>query len=593
MKIIKEKNVVPFIFLTLIVGIYTIVYFNRYLPIQEGWFNYYSQLYNSGKFPYKDFYLHIPPIFFLICHFLLKTFGDYFITLRYYGVFERILIVLLIFNLFRKKFNQYYSFLVIIIGFFLYTSFNVDIPYSYYQTTFLMSYLSFLFLYYSFENNFKYDFFAFFAGFFSAVSFFTKQSNGMLCVIISLILIIFIYFIQNKKGIINKLLAWFLGFAIFSFIILFWLYSNSALTKFYQIIFYAAYSKGSLKSILFNFIKRFFEYKKIYIFLILSFSLFFSKVTNNKIINMEYFEEKPFKLYLFSFVGIIIFLFFSFIYQLHIPIYKINKIIVFVIFWTVIIIFFRYLFLLYKDKDNKHYFFMFFWLLFSIFWMYGHGMSGVLEIHSILLPLPLVLINFLLSVDKCLRKKLIILFLNIIIFFTVYFVSVERYLIPYTWWGWTEHSIQYSKYKLDIPKFKGFIVSKATKDVYEKIYKIIIENKNLNDELFAFPHILMFNVITNTKNYNYTSVTYFDVCSDKYAIETSNYLKKQKPKFILFMNFPDWAISVHEYLFRNGNISGQREIINTIKNFEKSGDYDIAFSTSSNYFYDLKFLIKK
>ena len=65
-KIIGTKNF-PFRFglgITLVVvGVYNLMFFNRYLPLTEGWFLAYARLMAEGKVPYRDFYFFMTPLY--------------------------------------------------------------------------------------------------------------------------------------------------------------------------------------------------------------------------------------------------------------------------------------------------------------------------------------------------------------------------------------------------------------------------------------------------------------------------------------------------------------------------------------------------
>lgn len=591
-KIYKNNLTLYAFLLSFIVIFYSLIYYDKYLPIQEGWFNYYSQLYRAGQFPYRDFYLPIPPVFFIICDFILNRFGNYFIYLRIYGIFERVLLVILIFNLLRKYFTEYYVFIAVIMGFFFYTSFNVDLPYSYYQTTFLLSFLASLFLYYSFENNNSIsNFYLLLSGILFGVVIFTKQSSGFLYIIFVPFIIIFIFtFKKDFFYSFKKFLIWFLGFFLLSFILIYWLYINNSLLKFYEVVFKSVSSKGDKLNILFGFILRFLWYKPLQILISLALTIFVTIILYKNITIKKYIFET--KYYLAFTISLILMIIFSLFFRTKIPIAKLDQILVFMVFFTNIFILLKYLYFFIREKNNYFYLFLFFWSFFSVIWMYGHGMSGFLEIHSVFLGLPLIISLFMSHLD-CISHKRFFYFINLSFIFLIYFISVERYITPYEWWGWKEPSIKYSKYILNINEFRGFKLSFRNKKIYEKIYEIINLNKNKDSELFAFPHMLIFNVITGVKNSNYVPVTYFDVCADKYAVETSYYLLKKKPHFILFMSFSENDISIHEKIFRGGKYSGQREIIKAIEYLERHGNYEVAFSTIAQGAYPLKLLIRK
>src|SRR5262249_52748544 len=42
---------------------YNLLFFNRYLPLTEGWFSLYARLIRDGQTPYRDFCLFLPPLY--------------------------------------------------------------------------------------------------------------------------------------------------------------------------------------------------------------------------------------------------------------------------------------------------------------------------------------------------------------------------------------------------------------------------------------------------------------------------------------------------------------------------------------------------
>ena len=105
------------------------------------------------------------------------------------------------------------------------------------------------------------------------------------------------------------------------------------------------------------------------------------------------------------------------------------------------------------------------------------------------------------------------------------------------------------------------------------IYNDIVNNTSEQDEVFVFPHMLIFNVMSGRTNSNFVPVTWFDVCPDQYAISTAEWIERTRPKIIINMIISKLAIDVHEKLFRNGNKSGQREIMKVINELKMNGDY--------------------
>lgn len=91
--------------------------------------------------------------------------------------------------------------------------------------------------------------------------------------------------------------------------------------------------------------------------------------------------------------------------------------------------------------------------------------------------------------------------------------------------------------------------------------KLIKENSEIDDFVFTFPHIKLYNILSN-RMYMPTFVPcyWFDVCSDSYAEEDLSSIEKNMPDLIVWCDVGESAWKIHETLFRNGNRSSQRDI---------------------------------
>jgi hypothetical protein len=590
--IIFLYKICPIIFLALIISGYLLFTYNKYLPVQEGWFQYYSQLIESGKFPYKDFYVHIQPIFLYLVYGIKKILGPLFIDLRIYGIFERSILGVLIYLYLKRYFNPAYSFIAVVNGVFLYSSFNVELPYSYYQTSLLLSICS-LFVFSSalslkHGNSFKNEILIFITGILSALTFFTKQSSGLLISILYLG-IIFVHYYRTSGILISikKTIIYLSGFCLISSVVLGFIYFNGASDSYYHIVFGSTSSKGSILSILFGFIPRLFVSKFVVILLILI-ALMISFIAYW---GFKYYETRCNKtdtgISKKNLIIISIFTFFTvtaviipyiiatskfqwIIVRLLQLIQSKTVLVTFLALFCLIVIFFMKWIKQPDDKINNYYLLT---SLFSFTCMYSHGMSGVLEIHSILPALPFLMVLLFKIFEQIAYGKVLQLILVVFSLMSVFLVVGDRYCRPYYWWGWGEPDVREAKYTTSIPMLHGMYLSPSTKNAYEKIYSMIKDNTKENDELFTFPHIVFFNVISGRMNTNYSPVTYFDVCSDEYALKTVDYLRAAKPRMIIVMNFPEDAWVVHEVIFREGRKSGQRKIVDLIWGMAKSGIY--------------------
>ena len=158
---------------------------------------------------------------------------------------------------------------------------------------------------------------------------------------------------------------------------------------------------------------------------------------------------------------------------------------------------------------------------------------------------------------------------NIYLVFCVYMLVgaisclclVQKYLIPYEWHSWCTSPLLSDSplVKSTVPGLEGFILGESDNQTYADICRLVEENSTKDDVVYQFPNIMLFNVLTERKSL-YAAVPYFDVCPDSVAVENATELRKTPPKLFLYANLSEGRWKTHEDVYRNGNLSGQREI---------------------------------
>ena len=157
--------------------------------------------------------------------------------------------------------------------------------------------------------------------------------------------------------------------------------------------------------------------------------------------------------------------------------------------------------------------------------------------------------------------------------FVCMFSMIQKYTQPYSWWGWKDPTIdEECQYSIDVPRMGGFRVARSTKITYEQINKLIIENSNGDNFVLTFPHMKLFNIISNRMEAPTFVVSYyFDVCPDEYAIKDAEIIRENPPKIVIMNTYDESFWEYNENAFRGGEFSGQREILRWFE--EKRNDY--------------------
>ena len=233
---------------------YNLIFFNKYFPLTEGWFSVYGELIRRGHIPYVDFHLILPPLYPSIIALIFKVFGNDFIILRIIGIFLIFLIASMVFLLMSRLFPVYIASIIAITGVIYYQSGTAHITYDFIQlfTAFVLisTYsicLSTDVKKSTYENRAStvHSSYLIIAGIFCALAILTKQSNGL---VLLLLLSLSVLLINLKNGFnhpIRAVGAFSLGVCVPIVVLILWLYSNDALFAFVSQTFIgASKSKG-------------------------------------------------------------------------------------------------------------------------------------------------------------------------------------------------------------------------------------------------------------------------------------------------------------------------------------------------------------
>lgn len=164
--------------------------------------------------------------------------------------------------------------------------------------------------------------------------------------------------------------------------------------------------------------------------------------------------------------------------------------------------------------------------------------------------------------------------------------GAQKATSSYSWWGWSEAPVWESRYESSIPSLSGFKLTESENNIYTEITKIIDTNGNANSTILGFPHMVVFNVLTNRTEYPwFVPVLFYDVCSDQYAEIAAKEIAENPPDFVIWCDMPG-CMQIHEQLFRDGNQLGQRKIQEWFSTASNS-EYTLVGQTGNLFVYQL------
>lgn len=632
LKDINKEKWEALICLLLIYLVFNILLVNKFFPVTEGWFQDYTRYIQEGAIAYRDFYCPVPPGALLITTIVCNICGDSFLALRYYGIFERMLLVVLVFVLVHRIYSSRITFLSVLTAAVIYTSTIQDVFFSYYQTSLLFALFSVFFCIKMIEQPGRLYFYSILFGAFSGLSFLVKQNMGSIFAISVGFVTMFLLYNSCKRKIIYAGIIAFCSALVVVFFAGAYLYLNDALYSFINQLFNGAASKGSITNIFFGFLRRMnslemqvllfgsilwfvtgkFLLEKargvgqwflFALFLVLP-MIFINKYFMLTQITISLFTVAKWKLvssimFLFSigagaiwrcrkemgnkkelvyllscafFIGMLLIVaHHNFINVDFMEIRSERQIFIYACFYILMV----WIGLLaFKIKQYNFLNDKIKLILVVTAWtnLYTHGMSGIPEDHG-------TFIMFSLVVGSLLTENMRYMFYKnaIIVIFcigNIFAVNIQKCEFPYYWWGVNEAPMIYvanKEYK--DPKLKGIYGPPDLVNTMDNIYDLINNNKRLGDTMYTFPHINYFNVMSNLDSPTFAKVHYFDVCPDQIAVSDAHIIKTELPSFIVWQKLPDDVWQLHENLFRDGKRSGQREIREVVENKIEDGSY--------------------
>ena len=581
---LKDKYTIGLLALLVFTVLYHLPYFNRFAPMTEGWFHTYSAAMSEGKVPYRDFYFFITPLYLYIYGAIISLFGGAFIVFRIYGIVERVFLNAVLYSILTKYFKPFTAAFACAAAFLIYSNHNIDIVYSYYQTSLFASLgaISMLAVCNPLDNSKKQLAMLCATGILAGISLLIKQTTG----IFTLACIISYLFLYLFKPAPKRILGVLCAVLLPVFVICAWqcfiIYKDGAWDAFIAQIFTNGFqSKGSVYSILTNFYKLSFSFHKLLSFLLACAFWFILKANSNK--PCAKISVGATILYGIIIMGLCVVLMASNLILVKLCLIQ----------WIFYLSFFcglYYAFTAFKRalSAKEGFFLLMSGASFAI--MYSSGLSSVVDEWSCLAGGAFFIALMLDTPTFANRAKnlFIISFLSIMSVFLI----IHRYKEPYEWWGDKESSITRATATVNAPAFKGLKMDPVLAERYTEIISLIHQNiKTDKDKIYISQNISGLYYASGTKPFTFAYTDYFDVCSDTCARTNAAAIKTEKPKVIIYMDFPEYTWQLHERFFRNNLPSGQREIKKVIE--EISPDYQLikTYNESKSFLDDFTLYI--
>ena len=578
-KIIENDKINNLIFLVLTITL-TFVYVwavsNETMPMAEGWYTYYAQCMHRGELPYRDFEFLFPPVY-LYCIFIItQIFGYKIMVLRLFGVLLFVFIsigVYKVIQLIVGKKKNWIAFVASVASVFYMQSENAQVFYDYVR---LMDLFVVIITYFTLryikgvlddreEVGWLYT-----TGGVTAILIFTKQNTGLIILAYTICLLFFTFFYKNynlKKIIfrIIQLLAPVVGISAIIFVIM---ALNGMLVPFINSIGGDAISaKGGIVAALFGWIPNNAEAFRTELFITIIWVLLLVQIASIKITerNSKIIEQiTPILFGVITFLMIIVALRSEQFAKNNLFNFIVSPYKIFLVVFTMFIGLGIKILLYHIKGENVD---QFQYLAFSLAGMYfaisyASGTCGGLANGQATLGVAFIIFWLLYYISKNGFVWAGIAELLLISVFCVQTVSLKL-VNTYYWWEMRTASHWENTVQCSVPLLKGIYISQDESKLYDNIYQIVSKETEETENIYCFPNIpIIYSMCDRIDPGVKSKVQWFDVSTDDTLREDIFVISNNPPKAIIIYNTPDGAYDAHEKLFRNGKISGTREMRN-------------------------------
>ena len=572
-----------------LVFVWLLLIHNRFFTPHEGWFSYYGLLMKEGRLPYRDFYFFTQPVSLLISR-ILVAFGDKLIYFRYYGMAERVVLTSVLYFLLSRQFSAAAAVCGTVASSFLFLAYSTDALFSYLYTCLLFFLLALVCLQEAMRSRRHRSWWMAAAGAAAAFSFFTKQSNGLLAIVSLGLAVVTIS--NSFRALIRDLGAFASGLLIGASPFIFWLSWNRIwLPYFQQVFFGAASSKGGANVILSGFLTRQIRVVPVVCFVVLIIIITALTVTKRMSLSRATLPASsriPPAIVLGAMCTVVAVAITAVHRVGDVPVFLLRYVsttIVEVMLYALLPLFALVLwrrFVTAGRESVRGLEMPVAVLIASVFWIYACGMSWSVEEQSLIPGLSLLLAF---AYDRVqigsarAMSSIVVVVAVLIIPLAVW----QKWSVAFNWEGWRE-SISRDGYHSKWEPIADYTLDRDEVLMYDAMFDDIARYTQQGDQILTFPTIPLFNYVSGRPQPTFAPVHYWDVCPDNVARRDATSVEIVKPRMIINLDLADWVWKEHDEGWRAGQVSGQREMQNTLVRLTSSGNYRLIRTTFTPFY---------
>lgn len=584
----------------LVLSGYFLLYFNRYAPITEGWFIAFAKLMRSGQKPYQDFELLLPPLYTLQTLAFREIVGDNLFWFRLAGLPVTVGIGLALYKILEVFFDRWVSAFAAAVATIFYQSGVAFIGYDFTQFLTLYQIVGFLFVlrFWSVQhlNSFASHKYLFLAGVFLGLAILTKHSNGgvttaFVVVATGIVVLRFSSFsLAFRRGcwMAAGILAPFLPIAVWLTYQGLWI---GMITNTGPDALQAKGGAGLIFGAWINFLLQGGSYvnnSRLFLGVIALSSTVFCISTAGILTRRASFAAMPVSGYpqqevndpevpdineasqfllllsIASLAGIALMLRLGarpwFEWIIHVGNTTARLIAPGALYLYVTGTIIAAAGSLWRRSARSANWFLLF--SFGVGLMFANGTSSQsLSEISTFVGLGAIVAAFLTlgTTTSAALLPTILLFIGL----SAYCFAI-KFEAPYAWWQVKTASVEQTICEPANAVMNGLCFDPGELAKITSVVDEIQKRTNLNDPIYVFPHMPIFNLISGRPPFANAVESWYDFMSDRQAEKVADQLLLDPPKIIVFARLPDDVADAHERYFRPNNPLGQRRILQTI-----------------------------
>jgi len=560
-----------------VISVFLIFLHNRYLPIHEGWFSYYGSLMRQGKLPYRDFYFFAQPVTLFISELFTS---DHLISLRRFGLIERITLAGMLYYLLSRKFSPMASFWATIVSLLFFGTYISDAFFSFLADSLVALVGAMIFVYQAYTHPKYQRVYLLLAGVCASLSFFCKQTTGFFASVAIALLIV--WFGNRANRIVQGLVFYSAGWWIAAAPIIGWLVANRAWQPYLNEAYKgAAVSKGggSIWAALFGFAGRSVSGFALEVFALVI--LLVVLAMRLKLLSLRRPGDRSpsggtAEIVWTSVIAlgalllpVLFTLDFSHVWLMRSAVKVTSRMLFYVLMIALARACLRRLRVQTAPGDRVVAIF----LVGGGLWALSSAMSYMVEQQSVILGLAL----FTAAAYDSLRLPGPASYTRRGLAAACLMLAASSAWVKYSdsfdWHGWRSR-VSLSPVRSRWAQLADYEVDRATRDVYDTILDDVVRYSKPGQPIFTFMSMPMFNWIPGRPQPTFCPVHYFDVCPDDISEADAQRVKMAKPPVMIVMSMPEELWRDQEEGFRRGNRSGQRAIQKVIDDLTVAGgDY--------------------